>query len=596
RPDIRAPRWNVTKHYPDLITPGYWFVAPYTNWVTVPDRLEYLPAQVGPHIYDGDGNLIWSGAALAHNRNAFDFRTFGVNGSTHLSYVLHYSDRKGDEEQHGEGVYLDSSYRRKGKVTHKVGREFNFHEFDIRDGGNSALFIFTDPTIKEEPSTGKSGWVAHDCIKEIDLPTGETNFWWCPLDNGVQLNETYDKIPNMQDISEAGPWDFLHGNSIDKFEDGDYLYSGRHVNTIYRINHTDKSVVWRLGGKLSDFKMDFNFSSQHHALVQSDDGSKVRLTFLDNAADDLNRQPKTSKTSSAKLVELDTDTMTATLVDAWYRPDGKLSDKRGNVNTMPNGNIFVAWSERGYMTEHTAMGDDKKLVLEAKFTSNRFSTYRAFKANFTGSPIERPVVKAFATQSESDASYSMTTFYVSWNGATEVKRWEFFGSHNEDASEFEYIGTTDRTGFETTFSEKGLWTHVYAKALAEDGETLDSSNIEQCSAWPGSPPLKMNSQTGGTMTHASSDPSAANVASTTGTASSSRVSKVSKVSKTSASAMAKTWADQAKQNPVALWVFVFMLGLQVVVVVAMSRCYRRIRRTTWKEDQVELLSKRDFTD
>lgn len=146
---------------------------------------------------------------MAHNRNAFDFRTFGVNGSTHLSYVLHYSDRKGDEEQHGEGVYLDSSYRRKGKVTHKVGREFNFHEFDIRDGGNSALFIFTDPTIKEEPSTGKSGWVAHDCIKEIDLPTGETNFWWCPLDNGVQLNETYDKIPNMQDISEAGPWDFL---------------------------------------------------------------------------------------------------------------------------------------------------------------------------------------------------------------------------------------------------------------------------------------------------------------------------------------------------------------------------------------------------
>lgn len=106
---------------------------------------------------------------------------------------------------------------------------------------------------------------------------------------------------------------YSHGNSIDKFEDGDYLYSGRHVNTIYRINHTDKSVVWRLGGKLSDFKMDFNFSSQHHALVQSDDGSKVRLTFLDNAADDLNRQPKTSKTSSAKLVELDTDTMTATV-------------------------------------------------------------------------------------------------------------------------------------------------------------------------------------------------------------------------------------------------------------------------------------------
>ena len=243
------------------------------------------------------------------------------------------------------------------------------------------------------------------------------------------------------------------------------------------------------------------------------------------------------------------------------------------------------------MTEHTAT-DDKKLVLEAKFTSRRFSTYRAFKANFTGNPIEPPVIKAFATQSESDASYSMTTFYVSWNGATEVKRWEFFGSQSEDAGEFEYIGTADRTGFETTFSEKGLWTYVFAKAIAEDGETLDASNIESCSAWPGSPPLKMDLQTGG-MTHASS---AASTTSTTSASGTSTISETPKTSKPSAAAMAKTWTDQAKQNPVALWVFVFMLGLQVVVVVVMSRCYRRLRRTTWKEDQVELLSKRDFTD
>ncbi|KIW18692.1 hypothetical protein PV08_02981 [Exophiala spinifera] len=579
RPDIRAPRWNVTKHHPDLITPGYWFVAPYTTWATVPDRLEFSPAQVGPHIYDGDGNLIWSGAALAHNRNAFDFRTFKANGSTHLSYVLHYSRREGDEEQHGQGVYLDSSYRQIGRVTHNIGIEFNFHEFDIRDDGKSALLIATDRTVRQEPTTGKSGWVAHDCIKELDLTTGEDKFWWCPLDNGVQLNETYDNIPDMEGVTEGGPWDFLHGNSIDKFEDGDYLYSARHVNTIYRVNHTDKSIVWRLGGKLSDFEMDFNFSSQHHASVQSDGGSIVRLTFLDNAADDQGRQPTTSTTSSAKLVELDTDTMTATLVDAWYRPDGKLSDKRGNVNTMPNGNIFVAWSENGYMTEHTAT-EDKKLVLEAKFTSHRFSTYRAFKANFSGNPIERPVVKAFATQSGRDASYSMTTFYVSWNGATEVKRWEFFGSQGDNVGEFQYLGTTNRTGFETTFSEKGLWLNVYAKAIAEDGKSLRTSNIERCSAWPGSPPLKTNVQIGG-MAHGSS---------------ASNTSGNSTSPTTSAAETAKTWTDQAKQNPLALWVFVLMLVLQVVVVVALSRCYRRIHRATWKEDQVELLSKGDFTD
>jgi hypothetical protein len=57
--------------------------------------------------------------------------------------------------------------------------------------------------------------------------------------------------------------------------------------------------------------MDFNFSSQHHATIHSESGSTVILTLLDNAADDKERQPNTAKTSSAKMVELDTETMTA---------------------------------------------------------------------------------------------------------------------------------------------------------------------------------------------------------------------------------------------------------------------------------------------
>jgi len=45
----------VTKYDPSQISAGYWFVAPYTDFKNLPDRSEYTPAQVGPHIYDGDG-------------------------------------------------------------------------------------------------------------------------------------------------------------------------------------------------------------------------------------------------------------------------------------------------------------------------------------------------------------------------------------------------------------------------------------------------------------------------------------------------------------------------------------------------------------
>lgn len=51
-----------------------------------------------------------------------------------------------------------------------------------------------------------------------------------------------------------------HGNSIEKLPDGDYLLSGRRTYAVYKISHKDGSIVWRLGGKKSDFKIDGHFS------------------------------------------------------------------------------------------------------------------------------------------------------------------------------------------------------------------------------------------------------------------------------------------------------------------------------------------------
>lgn len=63
RPELKAPRLNVTEYYPDAIKDGYWFFAPYTDLESQPKsaRREHVPFQVGPHIYDRNGvcaNLI----------------------------------------------------------------------------------------------------------------------------------------------------------------------------------------------------------------------------------------------------------------------------------------------------------------------------------------------------------------------------------------------------------------------------------------------------------------------------------------------------------------------------------------------------------
>lgn len=59
--------------------------------------------------------------------------------------------------------------------------------------------------------------------------------------------------------------------------------------------------------------MDFNFSSQHHAQVISEDDNKVVLTLVDNAADDFGRQAQTANTSAVKMVMIDSEKKNATV-------------------------------------------------------------------------------------------------------------------------------------------------------------------------------------------------------------------------------------------------------------------------------------------
>lgn len=57
RPELKAPRMNVTKHHPDAITEGYMFFAPYSELEAQfrTTRREHIPCQNGAHIYDGNG-------------------------------------------------------------------------------------------------------------------------------------------------------------------------------------------------------------------------------------------------------------------------------------------------------------------------------------------------------------------------------------------------------------------------------------------------------------------------------------------------------------------------------------------------------------
>jgi hypothetical protein len=256
-------------------------------------------------------------------------------------------------------------------------------------------------------------------------------------------------------------------NSVDKDANGDYMISARHADCIYKISGTDGRIIWRLGGDDSSFVLQgFNFSKQHDARFVEQNATTTVISFLDNAVD--GKHNATSDHSTAYLVALETSTlpMVARVIRRWIRPDGKHTRARGNVQLLPNSNVFTAWSGNAYITEHTFDGD---LLLEARFSSHRFVTYRSYKHNFTAHPSEPPTLRSQAYGASPETT--TTVCYISWNGATEIDSWEFYRNDSTAVP----IGRVQRSGFETMFQITGFHPSLYAQAVSATGKSLGRS-------------------------------------------------------------------------------------------------------------------------
>lgn len=409
---------------------------------------------------------------MYENRNGFDFKAVEYDGSTHLSWIVgHGTDR---HEQPGAGVILGNDYVQKTVVAMpQTISEFNMHEFNLVDNAQHALAV----TFKTKLMSLLDLGIPHTYSKigtggfeEIDVKTGETLFEWNSMDQ-IKLHES-TFFPLKGPSKDPGGWDYAHLNSVDKDANGDYLISSRFTNCLYKISGKDGSILWRLGGVDSDFILDgFTFTRQHHArFVESHDNYTI-VSFLNNASDESSQSDTVSSAVYVKCTTTDAP-WTCQIEKRYNRPDGLLTRLRGSVQTLPNDHVFVSWSENSYHSEFTAEGE---VVMEAEFASKRYSTYRSYKFNFTGMPAEPPVLKTFAFGAKADAV--TTVAYVSWNGATEVRSWNFWTDPETANTTRTLIANVPRSGFETEYMMDGYYAHVWAEGLDKDGNSLGASRM-----------------------------------------------------------------------------------------------------------------------
>lgn len=267
-------------------------------------------------------------------------------------------------------------------------------------------------------------------------------------------------------------------NSVEKDHSGNFLISSRYLCTLFNIDGTDGHVIWELNGKENQFTFSgfenntFPFAFQHHSRIRSQNGSTFIISIFDNGSDG---EINVSTQSSGMVMAVDIGTMTCTLLRQYTIIGDEgisvLSTSQGSTQLLNNTNVFIGWGSEPYIAEFT---EDGTLIMQGQFGAQNVSmSYRAFKADWVGHPDSTP-----ALWSESTSSSSSTTFYTSWNGATEITSWRFFGGDSPENSPT-VLGEVKKTGFETSFTANAFYAYGYSEALAADGEVIGTSPVRQ---------------------------------------------------------------------------------------------------------------------
>jgi hypothetical protein len=427
--------------------PGYIFVAPEDGG----------GAQGGSMILDDSGQPVWFRPLQGMHERVMDLKVQNYRGRSVLTWGETPREFTWGETP-GEYVIFDGSYREIARIRAGNGYQADHHEFLISPQDTALITIYGKVRMDLSSVGGlKSGVAWEGIVQEQDIETGEVLFEWHSLDH-VGIDESY-----VEPWEEPRPGiDYFHINSVDVDHDNNLLVSARETSAVYKIDRTSGEIIWRLGGKKSDFEMGpgTRFAYQHDARRRPDG----TITIFDNGTTVFeNGLPKAVEESRGIVLELDEKEMTATLVREYTHPDEQHADAAGNMQVLPNHNVFIGWGRALVLSEFS---NDGELLFDASLPPNNKS-YRVFRFPWRGYPGDRPAGVA------ERASEDEVRVYASWNGATEVAAWEVIAGPRP--GQLESVGSVPRDGFETAMLAQTSAPYVAVRAKHRLGRVLGTT-------------------------------------------------------------------------------------------------------------------------
>ncbi len=449
RPDLRPPTFSFSRlsGAPEApAAPRYLFLAPK-------GYPEEGPGQQGLMITTGDGRLVWFQPTSGSAEVPMDFKVQSYKGEP----VLTWWQGKISPDGHGEGkgMILDRSYRQIATVQAGNGLQADLHEFLLTDEDTALVMAYVPTQADLRPLGGpQAGWVYDNVVQEIDPGSGRVLFEWRGTDH-VEIGETESSLegPEGPTGSKAHPFDYLHLNAIDLAADGDLVISARNTWSAFKVSRPDGKIVWRLGGKKSDFALGpgAQFYWQHDVRVLPEG----RLSVFDNAA-----APPEEPQSRGLVLKVDEAAMKVELERRFLHPARLLVPNQGSVQTLAGGWALVGWGAQPYVS---LFDPDGQLAIDAQLPPGD-QTYRAFADDWAGEPTDPPRVAVVPN------SAGGTMLYASWNGSTELRSWRVLAG--KSAGAMKSLATVPHTAFETAVVVESEGPYFSAEALDESGSPL----------------------------------------------------------------------------------------------------------------------------
>ena len=402
----------------------------------------------GPMIVDEDGQLVWfeqyTPPEVAANLRIQRYRgkqvlTWWRGTVTPTAFGV------------GRGVIANKSYEPIAEVTAGNGYPTDLHEFSLTRHGD-AVFPIYSPILVHLPGTpeGTLSPLMDSIVQQVDVKTGLVVWEW----------HAYGHVPleeSMATPALSASYDAFHINSIQVLPQGKLLVSMRNASALYKVDRSSGRIVWTLGGDFSDFELGpgARFYFQHDALMQP--GRRVSL-FDDQAG-----PPEYAPSSRGLVLKLRGKPRRATVEQVYHRQADTSAQSEGSVQTLPDGDVFVGWGAQPFFSQFSPRG---RLLFDASLPDDDGS-YRVYREPWSAKPKTLPTAAAVGT----DAGVSV---YASWNGATEVARWQALA---QDASGgLAPLATAKRTGFETRIDVPAGASAFAVRALDADGEVLATSD------------------------------------------------------------------------------------------------------------------------